>query len=347
MVKNQKTAIRIILSLLLVTSFASTITVKPANATKMALEWGHLCNTDTYDPNEATAEAWVCSNINSYFPAASWARGNNYWTWTTKTIVNSFLQYISTTDDITWATHFWVGDFLHPAPSSPPPPWGHFAFYGDGYGEFILDNSNIYQSTTYYGTRPSKNYFDFIWTCANGGLYWTSLSGSYQNILGITVPDNNYPPWQEPPYIPNNPSTVYGYYDYVYQTSAVGMPYAWTARTDMSKNGYIYPGGSFAYIGFENDSPFMIERPPQGWTSTNLQFKYFVNYFYRYALGVDYGPTHHTIKQSLDYASLMAFGAQYTFGNSYLYHGYWKHHDVGWYYGRARVFGNSNLALPY
>jgi hypothetical protein len=86
-------------------------------------------------------------------------------------------------------------------------------------------------------------------------------------------------------------------------------------------------------------------------TDNGVPYKWFPYYFYRYALGLDAGPTHHTIKQSLDYATSMIFGYGYNFGNSKLDDGEWKHMNeegmIGWWYRRMRVFGNSNLILPY
>lgn len=364
MIENGKAIICVLLPLLLVTSFASLLAVKTANASKMALEWGHLVNTE-YPPDQAevNAESWACSNINAMFPG-TWSHANNYWTWTTTTIVDSMLLWIENpSNGVTWATHFWVGDFLHPDPYSPPGPWGHFACYGEGYGNFIRDNVDIYQSATYYGTRTSLQYFDFIWTCANGGTYWWDNNGCFEpTILGINEPDLSYPEEEEPPYIPSNYFPVYGYYDNYYHTGAIGMPYAWTGRTDMSLNGYTNPSGSYAYIGWENDSPFLKNTPPIGWSTTGYMYQQFPFWFYRFALGLDNGGVHGTIRQSLDYAAWKTFGyygypIPYTFGTSILNHGFWKYDvfedppnppvDVGWYYCRMRVFGNGDLTLPY
>lgn len=92
----------------------------------------------------------------------------------------------------------------------------------------------------------------------------------------------------------------------------------------------------------------MKDTPLAGWTSTGLQYIYFAYYFYRFALGWDNYGTHGTIKQSLDYAASMTFGAGYTFSNSILHVGQWDQDDAGgWWYCKMRLFGNGNLVLPY
>jgi hypothetical protein len=238
-----------------------------------------------------------------------------------------------------------------------PQPYGHFGFYGDiDSSNNIWDNSDVYLGSTFYGTQTSKNFFSFIWTCSNGGRYWSNFDGGQTPALGITAPDTNYPEYQVPPYTPNNPNYVYGYYDDNNMTGAVGMPYAWTARDDMNTNGYTSSSGSYTYIGWETKSPFMKDIPPDEWTSTNLNYIYFPYYFYRYALGLDSSGIHRTITDSLDYAAWKTFGyinypAPYNFGNSILNQGHWVYEDEvdpnGWWYSRMRVYGNGGLTLPY
>jgi hypothetical protein len=151
-------------------------------------------------------------------------------------------------------------------------------------------------------------------------------------------------------------SNKYGYN--VDSSHIVGMPYAWTGRTDMSLDGYANPSGSYTFIGWENNSPFMIDTPPSGYTSTNLSYIFFVYYFYRYALGYDNYGTHGTINESLDYAARMTFGkisgyTDYTFGSSVLNVGQWMNNQDFpsfanlWFYCKLRVFGKGNIILPY
>lgn len=126
------------------------------------------------------------------------------------------------------------------------------------------------------------------------------------------------------------------------------MPFGWTGTTSMSTDGYDSADGSYCYIGWENISPFMIN--PTGYNGKS--YKHFPYDFYRYALGIDNGHTHHTINQSLDYASSIVCGYGYDFDDTTLYNGYWQYHDAdgddydGWWYCRMRVFGNGNLSLP-
>lgn len=355
MAKKNKFAACILLSIFLLTTFAA-LEAKPVNASKVAMTWGHLNNT-VYPPDayEVYWEDWVCNQINSMFPV-SWSHQNAYWTYTTDDNLVLTLTYISNPNNgVTWATNFWVGDFL--ASMGNPPPYGHFGFYG--YADSsnnIWDNSDVYLGSTYYGSQISKNYFTFIWTCSNGGCLWNNLYGGQQTVLGVTLPETNYEENQVPPYTPNNQNTVYGYYDTVYMTGAVGMPFAWTARTDMNLNGYTSSSGNYAYIGWETKSPWMKNIPPSMWTTTNLPYAYFPYYFYRFALGIDNGGNHGTIKQSLDYAAWKTFGyisypTKYNFGNSILNQGQWVYEDEvdpnGWWYSRMRVYGNGDITLPY
>lgn len=341
----KKTRIAICTLLLLLAAFVSVLGVRSVSATQVAMEWGHLNNSSPPDPTELQWETVICSQIGNMFQGTgTWSQQDAYNALTTAYNVDITLKYVSyPPNGVTWGTTWWVGDFLHPTPYIPG-PYGHFAFYGDtSSSNNIWDNKDVYQYATYYGTQPSKQYFSFIWTCANGGRYWTNQYGGWQNISGITwsAPYN-------PGGTPSNPNPVYGYYDNYFHTGAVGMPYAWTARTDMSIDGYMYPSGNYAYVGWENISPYMKDTPSAGWTSTGLQYIYFPYYFYRYALGLDNGGTHGSIKQSLNYAATMTFGPGYNFPNSILNIGEWRQDPQGgWWYCKMRLFGNGNLVHPY
>jgi hypothetical protein len=234
---------------------------------------------------------------------------------------------------------------------------------------YVLDY-DVYNHATNAGTRSSKNYFTFMWTCANGGLYWnpsSTLSYPYRSVSGYygyyDTPGIISPVYSlaggNPPQLPSgsavNPNNKYGYN--VDSSHIVGMPYAWTGRADMSLDGYANPSGSYAFIGWENNSPFMIDTPPSSYTSTNLSYIFFVYYFYRYALGYDNYGTHGTINASLDYAARMTFGkisgyTDYTFGSSVLNVGQWMNNQDFpgfanlWFYCKLRVFGKGNIILP-
>ncbi len=340
--ENKKIVVCILVSLLLLTTFMSVFAVESANATQVAMTWGHLVDYDPDRPaNEELFEETICSWVDYMF-TGGWSHQNAYNELTTDENVATVLEYTSNPGNgVTWSTTWWVGDFLHPGPTTPP-PYGHFACdgYPDSYND-IWDNSDVYQYATYFGTQPSKQYFTFMWTCANGGLYWTNLNGGWQNISGVTW-------WASSPQgSPNNPNIVYGYYDHVNMTGAVGMPFAWTARTDMSTNGYVDPSGSYAFIGWENISPFMSNTPPAGWTSTNLQYIYFAYYFYYKLLGWADSGVHQTIIDSLNYAAYEAFGNTYNFGNSILNMGKWTEKPADyWWWCKMRLLGNGNIVLP-
>ena len=324
--------------------------LRSAAALKVSMQWGHLAPSGA-PPNELDAESWICDQIYwMFYGSSTLSPVNAYGTYTQLGYVVYVLQYCqSPNNNVDWATVWWVGDFL--ATGGNPPPFGHLGFYGEQ-GQNIFDR-DIHKYANYYWWPPpnswwqpipSKQYFVFIWTCANGGPYWYDSSGNWYNIAGITYPASSpfYPP-------PTNTNTKYGFFDnpYSYPPSAVGMPLAWTGTAGMSINGYNSPDyGSYCYIGWEAVSPYMVN--PTGYDS--LQYKWFPYYFYRYALGLDNGPTHHTMKQSLDYVTSKILGPGYTFGNSKLYNGYWVQVTgdgmTGWWYCRMRVFGNGNIVLP-
>jgi hypothetical protein len=194
----------------------------------------------------------------------------------------------------------------------------------------------------------NKQYFDFIWTCTNGGVYWRSFSsGESDDIAGITYPAN------QPSPIPDNTNTYYGFYDTVTQTGPGGMAYAWTGVPNMAKTGYSNPdSGDYCYIGWEGASAWLKNVPDGPWTSTNKEYGYFPYYFYMYLLGLDGSTLHHTVKQSLNWAAEQTFGENYDFENSILNYPHWTYCGLGqgmsgWWYGNyIRVFGNSNIYLP-
>jgi hypothetical protein len=297
--------------------------VKTANATYAAVGWGHLAN---WDQNEYYWEDMVTSCIIYDFAAAGWDNMDCYWTYTTGNNVYSSLAWMQY--NIDWVTTWWVGDYLF--------SYGHYGFNGYG-GDHIWD-CNVYSYINDNGA--SKQYFNFIWTCANGGVYWDDMYGNQDPITGIDVPEDEIP-W----YTPTNTHTWYGYLS---GSGVVGMPYAWTGDTPTMGNDY-------CYVGFETSSPFLKNTPPGGWTSTGYQYGYVPYYFYEFALGYDNYGVHGTIIESLDYAAGTTFGHDnnnnpYTFQSSILNHGNWFYTSLqgmeGWWYWRMRVFGDSGMVLP-
>jgi hypothetical protein len=350
---TQKFVACIFLSLFLLTIFAG-VNVNSVSAIKRAMEWGYLNdNIKTYNltryNTEFSWEGTICTNVNSMFAGKGWSGSNSHGASTTRTnVYNELLTVGYPSNGVTTAATFWVGDFM-PSITTPPTPFGYFGCYtsqSNSSNLYVWDYE-IYQYATTYGA--SKNYFTFMWTCSNGGLYWLSSSGGYSAVQGIIFPvvSNSMPNW-----IPSNSNTYYGYR--VNSTHIVGMPYAWTGTTGMSTNGYTNPSGSYTYIGWESSSPFMIDTPPSGSSSTNLQYLYFVYNFYNYALGYVTGYPE-KINTSLNYAAEMTFGRNssgnyYNFGTSVLNVGQWLNDPTfnqanNWFYCKLRVFGNGNTYI--
>ncbi|MCW4045486.1 MAG: hypothetical protein NWE94_08230 [Candidatus Bathyarchaeota archaeon] len=348
--RKTRIAVCLLLFLLSFAAGASMLDVKSASALKVSVQWGHLAPSGA-PAGEGDAESWICDQIYwNFYNAGTWAPSNAYWQYTQLWCVVQVLQYCqSPNNGVNWATTWWVGDFK-PTGGSPQ-PFGHLGFYGHN-GQDIFD-SDVYKYANYYYWSspyynwwqpiPSKQYFDFVWTCTNGDLYWYDSNGNYYSVNGITqaAASPTYPP-------PSNPNTKYGFIDDPYSTppSAVGLPLAWTGAAGMSADGYSSPDyGSYCYVGWEAVSPFMVN--PTGYNSK--QYMHFPYYFYRYALGIDNYGVHANIHDSLDYATRNIFGSGYSFGTSILTTGNWSQAPLMWgrWYSRMRVFGNSNLNLPY
>jgi len=330
----------------MLTLFVS-IDIRPADATKISMTWGNLDNlgNNPFNSTECYREETICNNINNMF-SSSWTHNNGYGGYTTPSNVYFTLDYVANpSNNVDWSTAFWVGDFTHPYGNTVPAPYGYFGCFTNTTYSYVWDY-DIYNSATSNGVRSSKNYFTFMWTCANGGLYWSTPQGAYSVILGIIFP---YTQTSMPAGVPVNTNTYYGYR--VNSSHIVGMPYAWTGTTSMSTNGYTNPSGSYAYMGWENTSPFMGDKPPAGSSTTSYEYLFFVYYFYSYATGQVTG-YHETINDSLDYAARMTFGKdssnnEYTFSTSILNKGQWRATGNNWFYCRMRVFGNGNVILPY
>lgn len=126
---------------------------------------------------------------------------------------------------------------------------------------------------------------------------------------------------------------------YDHPSGGVGMPHAWTQRTNLNLDGYHNNDGtSHCWIGFKETSPPLhYSAGPYGYEYGN-----FVKYFYYHA-------TYHksTIRKSLNDASLWVFGVP--FDQSPLWQGFtWYSPEhgrnmTGW----MKVYGNSWNPLPY
>jgi len=332
-----------ILSILLLslTSSILLLGVESAEGVIVSMQWGHLqvINGNT-DETEKAIEEDVCDYIynifdNEYYD--SWATVNAYWDYTdTDGIVACMGWQNDAENDVDFVANWWVGDFL-PAPIPPdefgePPPFGHFWFYGDADN---VSDAFVDEWTTMNGTISSKQKFNFIWTCANGGTYWTDSSGNFNNITGIFY--GAATPTSPPP---QNTNDEYGFFD---GGAAVGMPLAWTNTSSMNLDGYNYNQGSYCYIGFEGSSPFMKNYLPD----TQVRADNFPMAFYIYAIGPPYTQHYHkSIAESLDFASDYTYDCE--FDETELYDGYWTYvTGKGWFICRMRVFGNGSMILPY
>ena len=322
---------------LLATLFLSMTAMSSVEATNRAMLYGHL--TPDYNYNERNLETNVCNQISWDFSNDYWASctpTNDYWTNTNQ--YNVYGNLDSQTNNRDYVANWWVGDFLHPG-SPPPAPFGYFGLYGEGSNPVDKD---IYNHATNWNTASSVQYFDFIWTCSNGGVYWTNDNCGYNNIYGINYGVNVNQPNNRPSYMPLNTNTQYGTW---YNGNAVGMPLAWTGTTSMSRNGYWCSSGDYCYIGWEGPSATM-ETILYG-TSTNAAV--FAENYYWFALGYlnsanDY--EHLTFGQALDAACLSIYGNYYT--NTPLFNGYWTWvpDANSWWASYLQIFGNSYNSIP-
>ena len=358
-----------ILSVLFLLSAFTAIDITSTTAKNVSITWGEqnplLENIDKeLYRKESLKNQKVCKAIDIMFSnKASWLHADSYGHYTQPEFVYQSLDNVANPyNGVDFAAVFWLGDFNHPfANRTNPAPYGYHGCYTNTTiadvsvpDEAFIWDYKVYDHVTAYGN--SKNYFTFMWTCANGGTYWSpkswtssypySLAGGYYDVLGIISPVRSsvMPNWT-----PVNLNALYGYR--VNSSHVIGMPYAWTGGSSMNLDGYSNPQGDYTFIGWENTSPSMGEMPPEGYTSEYLEYSFFVYYFYSYATGQITG-FHESINDSLDYASRMAFGRDdtgkvYTFKTSILNVGQWKNdREDYWFYCRLRVFGNGDMILP-
>lgn len=320
-----------------------TLFITSTNAQNLAMQYGNV--VPGQDEDEIDKEDEVCYNLNFAFQ-------NDFWDYyypfdcygdlTTASNVADCMDYQVYYSDV--VSNFWVGDFHpDPGPTPSPEPYGHLWFYSANSPSQDISDDFVHDHCTALGTQTSSNRFSFIWTCTNGGRYWTDAYGGHDDIAGIT-----YPASPQPTTTPYNTNTKYGWFNPV--NTNYGMPFAWTGRLDMNLDGYNCNEGSFCYIGFEGPSPFMLGDNPGN--PLNTAPYNFIYAFYYKALGYDDAQwyyEHQTVHTSLDYAAYLCYGT-YTFSSTPYYQGYWVHvvteeEDRGWFLVHMRVLGNSNLLV--
>jgi len=186
-------------------------------------------------------------------------------------------------------------------------PTRHYAYYGSQGASNGIEDSSLYSHT------GGKHRFTFIYTCSNGNLIDIDGDGAYN---------------------------FYGFVDTQNGTGIVGMPFAWTRRTDLSWNGYADPDNSgYAYIGFENISKWMCDSS-EFYTQNYADF---VEHFYDYALD-----DHMSVSDALDRAMLDMTNNAQNFGQSVVYNGYDAYDPASQrtWRSRMRVFGDGNMVFP-
>jgi hypothetical protein len=327
------------------------IRIESAKADNLSMLWGHLNPYMDIDEDEKALAEDVCDDIYWLFDNDAWGIWepmNNYWLYTNDTVVEWVFDFANYgPNGVTEVTNWWVGD-IHASEEYPlgPDPFKHFELYG--HDDTNITDLEVYDWATEEG--DSKHTFNFIWACTSGGIYWDDPP-QYYSIPAITEPDfsSGPPPSPHPSPNPTNNHTAYGFYYEDEDEGAVGMPFAWTGKSDMNLTGYYYDGGlpeGYVFIGFEGPSPFMKNIL----NGTSVQAADFPVLFYEQALGyhtVYY--VHRKISESLDYASANTFGVD--FDDSIFYNGDWYYFTygsnmTGWWLSRMRVLGNADRYKP-
>lgn len=311
------------------------LTIPSASATGLSMQYGAL-DTTPYDHYEFLNESAICGTIYNYYDWWGYDASpvNCYWYFTNASTVAYLLDLQSTGQYADWVTTWWVGDF-HPSPEYPyPEPYGQMWFYGYPNGDTTdIQDNMVWTQTTNGGQQASYETFCFIWTCSNGGRYWTG-PGEYDDINGITT--SNIPDTEpEPTFTPSNTNTMYGFVDDEPPYTHVGMPFAWTGITNMRLDGYGSPGApNYCYIGWEAPSPFikntLVDSP------YSRKAGEFVERFYYNAIYNGY-----TANDALDAASYYCYGVD--FDETPLYNGYWNKAFGKWWFSTLRVLGNGNM----
>jgi hypothetical protein len=339
-VKQEKVAIfsLFILFLLFISSFVNIQGINTpgvgfspfVKANGIAMEYGYVQNTTNppYDEDEYNDEWSVCDTINNNYWLfdANWVYSFDvYCNLTTAYWVAYALDEQSTGEYADYVVNWWVGDF-HPSSVFYPEPYGHMWCFGYDFQD-ISDNE-VFTHATNYGTQSSYESFTFMWTCSNGGCYWNDQQ-SWDEVPGITLP---LIPEAEPTptFTPVNTNNHYGYLFGIY--GEVGMPFAWTGRTDLSLDGY---GDSdytnYCYIGFQGPSPGMKCELPGLSGICGKDFA--LAFFYESAT------SRSNVHDALDVASDACYGTN--FGGTPLYDGWWHKANGYWWYTTMRVYGDT------
>ena len=226
--------------------------------------------------------------------------------------------------------NFWVGDYDFAYDTYYGNNYYlHWAFYGQPYStpQDLVWDTIIYSTIGAWG---SFNYFDFIWTCSNGGSYWTPGGWGNPNLQ------------PGPPLPPNyDPYTVYGGFDP--KGYEVGMPFAWTGTLSMSPDGYDSPGSwPYCYIGFQGPSPGLSTYAAFSETT----YQTFVQSFYNAFTGQVDG-NHWNVIDSLNYAAQQTWGPYQNYLSCPLFNG-WDS-DIGGqaFYSRMEVLGDGLYYMDY
>jgi hypothetical protein len=313
---------------ILIISSASLMT-SPIKATNVSMQYGHL--QDESDTTELQLEYNICDYVYDKFnddPYKTCGPVNCYRDYTTSTYVGQCLDWQR--NNANYVTNWWVGDY-HPSSPATPAPFGHIWFYGNN-GADISDDY-IHDHITNNGYSTSKEYFTFIWTCVNGGRWWSDSYGNSNQIEGITTPAPTIPPSP-----PDNTNTYYGFWNP--WNNNYGMPFAFTGRLDMNLDGFNNDDGDYCVIGWEGPSPFMKEYNAY----VGHYCHEFIEQFYNKALGYENYGYHQTIHASLNYASQYFYGCD--FDETPLGTGWWCQSVYGNFYVTMRVLGNSYLTIP-
>lgn len=315
------------LLLLLLTVTTLMLNARSAEAANYNIDWGHM---KRYMPDyeEMNLEQGACFAVKNMFSYRSgWDSWYVYGELSTEPNLLNTIDWRQRND--VWASDFWVGDF--------------YGAYVEGYqlvflGWYWNEGSQQWEEIwvqVYDGYRTMHYFFysdQLSYDPMDDHLFGTTIIGPYskQHITVIwtcscanfmTDPDTGY--------------QCYGFIDNQNHTNEVGMPLAWTARGDLSFNGYSNPDSTnYCYIGFKGFSKPLKEDIG----STGYKYFGFVTLFYtRLTLNTQ----QYSVKQSLDYASQIIWDEVWY--NTPLRYGYEDEYGE-WCF--MNVFGNSNLHLP-
>ncbi len=286
----------------------------PVQGSHVSVNWGSTYHNTQWDPYptwfatyEQPSQSYTCSYITSLAQAEpNWVAANNYGSSTRSSYVYANSQAIQGSGTYDFLATFHVGD-MYLTDVNGERHYNYYSSFNPGTTEGISDRE-------LYNYTGSKHRFTFIYTCVNGGLIDPDNDGDFDG---------------------------YGYMSQQYpSTGAVGMPFAWTLRADLSWDGFANPDYSgYCYIGFQNTSKWTCD------TSGLINHNYgeFVRRFYDYSLNY-----HYSIITSLNWAMQDMTNWQQSFQSSELYNGYWLYdpaHNVN-VWCKMRVIGDGGMALP-